>query len=67
LMAWPNRGGGSWSGCVFTAPQVGGGTQNHHALSIHVMMVGGLAQQGRRQLVRLRVQGATGGCRMLAE
>ncbi|KAF6263105.1 hypothetical protein COO60DRAFT_1624699 [Scenedesmus sp. NREL 46B-D3] len=22
LMAWPSRGGGSWSGCVFTAPQV---------------------------------------------
>jgi hypothetical protein len=23
LMAWPSRGGGSWSGAVFTAPQVG--------------------------------------------
>jgi hypothetical protein len=22
LMAWPSRGGGSWSGCVFTAPPV---------------------------------------------
>jgi hypothetical protein len=39
LMAWYSRGGGSWSGCMFPAPQVGARCMLRHAANKHYSRV----------------------------